>query len=266
MSNYKSAHVVAHGTRLHYYRIGEGEHPLVLVHGITDDGLCWTPVTEVFADRYDVIMVDLRGHGKSEAPEGGYTLENLGVELASLIQTLELNKPTVLGHSLGAVTALVMAGLYPELPGSLILEDPPPFWDVNHFSDSETDFEEWIAGIKHKTREEILQEGRTTHSNWSEVELEHWANSKLRFDMKVKELMHPKDYASIDFTGLLSQITCPILLISGNKALGATATEDEIAKLQASLPQLQVVYVAEAGHSIRREQFAQYIAVLQEHI
>lgn len=266
MSNYESATILADGIRLNYYRAGHGDRSLVLVHGITDDGLCWTPVTEVFADRLNVVMVDLRGHGLSDAPEDGYTLENIGNELAAVIRTLGLTAPIVLGHSLGAIAALVMAGLHPKLPGYLILEDPPPFWDSTFFSSPNTEFEQWIRDIKNKARDEILAEGNSTHSDWSKIELEHWANSKLRFDAKVTALMHPSDYASINFRGLMGQISCPILLLSGNKALGAAATAEQIAQLKEYLPRLQVISITEAGHSIRREQFDQYIAILRDYL
>ena len=82
MLNLISADIDAYGTKLHYYRTGGDKPPLVIVHGLTDDGLCWTPVAEVLADRYDVVMVDTRGHGKSEVPESGYTLATLATELA----------------------------------------------------------------------------------------------------------------------------------------------------------------------------------------
>jgi len=265
--NYTSGNVVANGIKLHYYRTGKtGSQPLVLVHGITDDGLCWTPVTEVFKDSYDVIMVDMRGHGQSEAPEDGYTLKNLGEDLAQLIQALELEKTIILGHSLGAVAALLFAGMYPELPQMLLLEDPPPFWDEDFFSVRNVSFEEWIVGIKEKAREEIVEEGHTTNPVWSEAEIEPWADSKLRFDVTVKEFMNPKDYLSIDFPSLLKQIKCSLLLISGNKQLGAASTKDDIARLKSELPQLDVVYIEDAGHSIRREQFDQYTAVLKQYL
>lgn len=162
MTGYESASILAHGIRLHYYRTGHGDRSLVLVHGITDDGLCWAPVAEVFVDRLDVVMVDLRGHGLSDVPDDGYTLESIGNELAAIIRTLGLTTPIVLGHSLGAIAALVMAGFYPDLPGYLILEDPPPFWDPAFFSSPGTEFEQWIIGIKNKTRDEILAEGIST--------------------------------------------------------------------------------------------------------
>src|SRR5690349_3955745 len=124
-----SADVVVQGTKLHYYRAGCDKPPLVLAHGLTDDGLCWTPVAEVLADTHDVIMVDARGHGKSDAPEDGYTLTNLAADLAGVIRELALDKPVILGHSMGAITALTLAASYPDMPRAILLEDPPPFWN-----------------------------------------------------------------------------------------------------------------------------------------
>lgn len=95
MNQWTTGNIAAHGTRLHYYRGGGSKPPLVLVHGITDDGLCWSPVAEVLSGEYDVIMVDLRGHGKSDAPEEGYDLVTMATELSGLITGLGLDEPEV---------------------------------------------------------------------------------------------------------------------------------------------------------------------------
>ena len=60
MLHLKSDFIVSNGTKLHYYRTGSGTQPLVLAHGITDDGLCWSSVAEALADRFDILMVDAR--------------------------------------------------------------------------------------------------------------------------------------------------------------------------------------------------------------
>jgi N-formylmaleamate deformylase len=65
MAHWQSGDVTANGIRLHYTRTGGDKPPLVLAHGVTDDGLCWTPVAAALAPDYDVIMVDARGHGRS---------------------------------------------------------------------------------------------------------------------------------------------------------------------------------------------------------
>jgi N-formylmaleamate deformylase len=268
MFNLISEDVIANGTRIHYYCTGGEKPPLVLVHGITDDGLCWLPVAKVLADKHNVFMVDARGHGKSDAPEDGFTLENLATDLARFIQGVGLNKPLVLGHSMGAVTALVLAGLYPDLPRAILLEDPPAFWSFDDASprDNETrnNLKAWITGIKRKTWDDLMDEVRSGNPRWSEAEIAPWINSKHRFSPKIVDLVFPKDLGPINFPDLIRRITCPALLISADPQRGAAAQEKDIATLQALLPHLQIVPIANAGHSIRRDEFVRYIDVVQK--
>ena len=81
MATWQSGDVSVNGLRLHYTRTGGDKPPVVLAHGFSDDGLCWTPVAEVLAPDYDVIMVDARGHGQSEAPEQGYNMADMAGDL-----------------------------------------------------------------------------------------------------------------------------------------------------------------------------------------
>ena len=111
MSTWQSAYVEANGLRLHYMRTGGNQPPLLLTHGFSDDGLCWTPVAEQLAADYDVIMLDARGHGRSAGPEEGYGSVEHATDVAGVIAALGLPRPAVLGHSMGAATALALAGL-----------------------------------------------------------------------------------------------------------------------------------------------------------
>ena len=65
---WQAGDIVANGIRLHYTRTGGAKPPLVLAHGVTDDGLCWSRLAEALAPSFDVVMVDARGHGRSQAP------------------------------------------------------------------------------------------------------------------------------------------------------------------------------------------------------
>ena len=265
MNNFSSGDVVAQVVKLHYYRSGGALMPLVLVHGITDDGLCWTPVAEVLSKNFDVIMVDMRGHGKSEAPEAGYTLGNLAGELADLIRVLGLEKPILLGHSMGAIASMLLAGLFPDVPRAILLEDPPPFWcpvpQVVQDNDIRNGLEGWIDGNKRKTSTDLYAEGRT-NAAWSEAELEPWVNSKHRYSPKIVELVHPKDMTSIDFPNCMQHITSPVLLLSSDKQMGAASSPEEIEKLKPWIPQLQLAHVTGAGHNIRRDQFERYMQIV----
>jgi N-formylmaleamate deformylase len=122
--DWQTGFVATNGLRLHYTRTGATKPPIVLTHGVTDAGPCWTTVAEALTVEYDAIMVDARGHGYSDAPERGYGPAEQAEDLAGIITALELERPAVLGHSMGAATALVLAGTHPDLPGAILLEDP----------------------------------------------------------------------------------------------------------------------------------------------
>src|SRR5882672_8468662 len=73
MPEWFSGDIVANGLRIHYSRTGGDKPALVLSHGATDSGLCWTRVARALEADYDVILPDARGHGLSDAPPSGYS-------------------------------------------------------------------------------------------------------------------------------------------------------------------------------------------------
>jgi pimeloyl-ACP methyl ester carboxylesterase len=285
MASWQSGDVEANGIRLHYTRTGGNRPPLVLAHGVTDDGLCWTPVAEALEAEYDVIMVDARGHGRSEAPEHGYDPLTLATDLYGPITALNLRKPIVLGHSMGARTALVLAGTYPDAPRAILLEDPPGAWAEapelaqeqgqvgrraaaiygRDRADEERTMtmQDWFSGIKRKTRAELIAEQHAAVPSWSDAELGPWADSKLRVSPNVREVFDPRVQQVVDWPAVLRRITCPALLITADPARGAILTEEGANVLRAFVPQLQIAHIAGAGHNIRREQFGRFVEVVR---
>lgn len=163
MSTWHAAYIEANGLRLYYTRTGGDKPPVVLAHGFSDDGLCWTPVAEELAADYDVIMVDARGHGRSDGPEEGYGSAEQAADLVGVITALGLQRPAILGHSMGAATTLVLAGTYPTLPGAILLEDPPAWWLTDPTAPAtnrRARFGEWIVALKRKTRTEMIADQR----------------------------------------------------------------------------------------------------------
>lgn len=94
------------GVAIAWERTGRGD-PVVLVHGITERGAAWTPITERLAVDHDVVAVDLRGHGASGTGEG-YDLADLAGDVHAVIADLGLDQPHLVGHSLGGA---VVSGL-----------------------------------------------------------------------------------------------------------------------------------------------------------
>lgn len=268
MNQWKTGYFVSDGTKLHYYRTGGAKHPFVLIHGITDDGLCWTRVAERLATKYDVIMVDVRGHGKSDAPDKGYDYRTIATEIVGLIHGLKLEKPIVMGHSMGAFITLTLTGLHPDLPRAIILEDPPAFWRTRPPSQKELDGRTgmlaWFNDVKRKTHEELSKTVRLDNPHWPEAELGPWIDSKHRFSPKIARLVESPNAVPANFPLILSQITCPALVITAEHERGAILTDEDVAELQRSVPHLERAHIPGAGHSIHREQFARYMKVVEQ--
>lgn len=257
----QSAYVEVHRTHLHYYRTGGGQEPLVMLHGITDDGACWSSVAAALAARYDIFMVDLRGHGRSDAPADGYTLTTLAADVAELTQTVGIQRPILLGHSLGAVTSLVLAGQFPRIPQALILVDPPPFWRPKAASAGNTatrqHLSDWIPSLDKKTRQELAAEVEARP--WSDLDKETWVSAKQRVSPLVTRLIEPPDVRTLDFPCLLDEITCPTLLVLGDPGHGAICSDPDAAELKTLLPQLETARIPRGTHSIHRSQFALFM-------
>jgi pimeloyl-ACP methyl ester carboxylesterase len=265
MTVWTSGDVKVDGLCLHYTRTGGDRPEVVLVHGFSDDGLCWTPVAEALEGTYDLIMVDARGHGRSEGPRQGYGSQEMAGDLAGVVAGLGLQRPAVLGHSMGAATALALAGTRPDLVGAILLEDPPAWWAASR--DPEADALRWawmrarLIELKRKTREELIAAQRAESPGWSEAELEPWADAKLRFSFNALDRVGPG--GAVDWQATLRRITCPALLITADPALGAIISEQDAAVLKSLIPQLRVAHIPGAGHNVRREQFARYMEAVR---
>ena len=113
------------GVRLFYEISGNGEAPLVLVHGSWDSHDHWGPVVPRLAESFRVLTYDRRGHSKSERPNGQGSVREDVADLAALIKHLELAPAWLVGNSFGASISLRLAGERPELFRGLIGHEPP---------------------------------------------------------------------------------------------------------------------------------------------
>jgi pimeloyl-ACP methyl ester carboxylesterase len=115
--------VIADDITLHYVQWGTKGPPLICTHGLTANAMCFQALADNLAQDHRVIAYDLRGRGDSDKPEDGYSIPIYAADLAALIDELELERPIVLGHSLGAFVSLYFAAHYPTKLSQLILVD-----------------------------------------------------------------------------------------------------------------------------------------------
>ena len=112
---------VADGTTLNVHDIGSGR-PVVLLHGWALSGEIWDrQVTTLLGAGRRVVTVDLRGHGQSDRPAGGYDVATLAADIATVLDTLDLSEVDLVGWSLGGLAAFRVAARHAERIARLVL-------------------------------------------------------------------------------------------------------------------------------------------------
>ena len=111
------------GVALFYDEAGGGESSLIFVHGWCCDHTYFALQFEHFRRKHRVVAVDLRGHGQSDIPHHSYTMEAFADDLAWMCDQLGVEKPVVIGHSMGAIVAFDLACRYPTLPSAIVMLD-----------------------------------------------------------------------------------------------------------------------------------------------
>jgi pimeloyl-ACP methyl ester carboxylesterase len=274
MHHWQSGAIAINGRRLHYTRTGGDKPPVVLTHGFSEDGLVWTALAQVFEATYDLIMPDARGHGRSDAAQASLGAAELASDLHGIIGALGLVKPAVLGHSMGGMTTLALAGLYPDTPGAILIEDGMPF-EMRPRASEDTGAREGLRAyftmIKGKNHAELMAWRRIQSPNWSETDVRTFADAKMRLsphtlapftDQNIGASNARATASPVDWPTLLRQIRCPALLITGDPALGAMVSASQAAALQEQVPTLRIAHIANASHDVRRDQHDDFLAVI----
>jgi len=249
--------------QLFYTRTGSGDKPsLILAHGLTDFGLCWHQFASNLEDKYDIIMYDAYGHGKSSrvSPDKRFDLVE---DLHDLIKDLKLEKPGLIGHSMGASTAAGFAAKYPEMASCLVLEDPP--WSDQErtekgFNKAMKEMKKQNLASKEKSIKDLIRLKKKESPNWEEAILKEWAQSKHEMDPNFFD-HHP--YILRDWRDIAKSITIPTLIVAGDNDRGAIVTPALGIETVQLLEKGEFGHISAAGHCVRYEQYQPYLKMLE---
>lgn len=206
------------GIEMHFLRTGGDKPPVVLLHGLMLSGACWTPLARALEEDYDVIMPDARGHGHSSAPDHGYCYNNLATDVVNLIDALELVKPALVGHSMGGMTAAVVANLLPKRLRALILADPTFLTPERQHEVQESDVAEQHRRVLAQSKEDYLAEARARHKHRPLETIELFAQARFQTSIHAFEILTPPNP---DYTQLISNLIYPAFLSLVMQALSS---------------------------------------------
>ena len=260
-AGWTEGYVMANGIRIHYWRTGGSKPVLVMAHGSSDDALCWTNLAREFQDQYDIVMFDARGHGLSDPPTASDPPDVQVEDLAGLIRELKLERPILMGHSMGSSSVARFAAKYPDVARAVILEDPglvrPATPAAGAVAQTPEQRRATILARNNATEEQLVAGCMMNSPKWGRSECEFWAPSKRRH--------HPATVANVPsalppVSELFPKITVPTLILKADAQGDLRKQNEEVAR---RLPRGKIVHIEGAGHNVRRENKTQTIEVMK---
>lgn len=257
MADWTTGTCEANGIDVHYIRTGGDKPSVVLLHGLMLSGACWTPLARTLEDDYDVVMPDARGHGYSSAPDYGYNYNNLADDVVGLIKALGLAAPILVGHSMGGMTAAVVASRYPGLLKGLILADPTFLTPERQREVYESDVAAQHRRVLNRSKEDFLAEMLARNHRPREV-VELFVQARFQTTMNAFEILTPPNP---DYLQLINVLAIPSLLVIGDA--GTIVSPEVVAELVELNQHLKVEQITEAGHAVPYDQPERFSAVVQ---
>jgi pimeloyl-ACP methyl ester carboxylesterase len=123
-ANFKMQRIAVNGATL-YVRVGGKGPAVVLLHGFADTGDMWAPLAKALYKDHTVIVPDLRGMGLSSQPAGGYDKKTQSVDIAMVMEKLNVQKADLVTHDIGNMVGYALAAQYPDRITKWVVIDAP---------------------------------------------------------------------------------------------------------------------------------------------
>jgi 3-oxoadipate enol-lactonase len=245
--------LMANPLALHYTEQGNTGIPVVLLHGYPLSSAIWQTQQQGLSNEYRVITPDLRGFGQSPAPEGTYEMEMLAQDVLNLLDTLNVKRAVILGHSMGGYVTLALWRLAPErfLGFGLINSQAGADSEEakqNRFKTAEKVFTEGTAVVAQAMMPKLFAPNVPEDESFIEQVRTTIINTRTNGIVGSLKGMAGRP----DSTDLLATINVPALILTGDKdQLIPPQRSDAVAT---AITQSSLVTVEDAGHLPMLEQ------------
>lgn len=218
----KSESVLVNGKSIYYEIHGQGE-PLLLLHGYTLSSKSWLDYVKDFEEEYEIYLIDLTGHGKSEMFKEDLSIKSVAEDLNALVHYLNLDKIKAIGFSFGGDVLYQLALINPPLIESMITIGAVGTWTVN-------DFPEYKKAFTFEKRDDFP-----------------WLLTNHGTDDKIKALMEQFSNYTVKLTNAELQAIKPeVLIMLGDDDEGMDF--EEVARVKKNLPESDLWILPNVSH------------------
>lgn len=284
--------VYVNGIRIHYYQaVPAPEKPImVMVHGVTDNALCWTTLAQRLQDSYNIYMLDTRAHGLSDPFTTLDNDETLIKDVVGFVKEMNLEKPILVGHSMGAATVMRLGAEYPELAQTIIMLDPflmplnmnrpKPKNDKPKETPEKVSKEiNSVAKSKPKTLslamfgnpeklvmqnnysfDDLVNKGLKSHPKWDELDVKYWALSKKQYHGPFTDEAWKAMHGVMKTGNSLERITVKSLILKADNSPEGRKANNEAVK---GLERVKLVHIDGAGHNPHHDELEQTLTEIK---
>ena len=233
-----------------------GRGPAILfLHGITDSWRSFEPILPLLPEDLQVVVPSQRGHGGSDKPAGGYTIDHLAGDAAALLDALGIERATVVGHSMGSQVAQTLAAANPERVERLVLIGS----GTSFVTPELREFVRLLDGLRDPVPTEVARDFQvsTIHKPIPEELLATFVGESLKVPAHVwqQAMRGVLEFHSVPF---LARLRMPTLVVWGDHDAIVSRGEQELLRQGIGGATLRVF--DDTGHAVhweRPERFAE---------
>jgi 3-oxoadipate enol-lactonase len=232
---------------------------LVFIHGWAASHRFWKHQIPFFAQKYEIIAYDLRGHGDSTKPEKGYRVDNHVQDLETLLADHQISNPVLVGHSLGGMIALQYTLEKPRNPRALVLVGTSPKPVASRKRSIQFSFLRLLIRLSRKRAARFTE--KELFAPYVDPDLVRWVNTESLRTPTYVILQILQDVKRFDVTARLPEIQIPTLILAGEFDTAVEPrTVDQMEKL---LPNTRTRVISGAGHNCMLEQYLAFNRTLE---
>jgi pimeloyl-ACP methyl ester carboxylesterase len=249
---------------------GQGEAVVFIHHGGSNLRM-WDLVVPFFSDSYRCIVLDLRGHGRSDAPASGYHIDDMATDVVGVLDELGIGKAHIVGSSIGAEVGLSAAANYPERLLSLVAEGAfhseygpygtrtPESFDCDEALKLQLTERQAAPEKMYESRENLLKEKKQFYQQYGllnpaiEATLAYGITQDAQGRFVDAWRKHASDaytqgYFLYRFEEYYARVTCPIIILPDEDDAKDEKLADIVARLAQLPKQCEIVHVPGAMH------------------